>query len=313
MNKKYYIVIIILLLLIICVGTVTIWNGFKDDNAGETTTEPTSVQVLSCYDSTADSEGLTLTSGETDTSKNTAVSATGNSLASTKSGETTAAGSTGKTVSTTAGSTTGLNNEEIDEMPVPAVITIDEGSFSMTLVNRKYRIPENYSVKTAPSISGSEILLDERVAPYYQAMYKAAKADGITLTPCSGFRSYSRQKSNYENKINEYIAKGFSRAQSETLAARSIMPPGSSEHNLGLCMDIIVASSSAGFEKTKEYKWLTENAEEFGFILRYPADKTEITQVKFEPWHWRYVGTENARAINASGKCLEEYLGQSAK
>ena len=86
------------------------------------------------------------------------------------------------------------------------------------------------------------------------------------------------------------------------------MPPGSSEHNLGFCMDIVCVEE--WFEDTDEFKWLMQHADDYGFILRYPSDKENITKVIYEPWHWRYVGVEEAKKIKASGLCLEEYFGK---
>ena len=102
---------------------------------------------------------------------------------------------------------------------------------------------------------------------------------------------------------------GYSRVEATQMAATRILPPGTSEHNAGLAMDICVASTSANFEQTDEFAWLMENAADYGFILRYPEDKQDITKITYEPWHWRYVGVENAKAMKASGECLEEYLG----
>ena len=86
-----------------------------------------------------------------------------------------------------------------------------------------------------------------------------------------------------------------------------ILPPGTSEHNAGLAMDII--SQDVDFEKTKAFGWLQEHAQDYGFILRYPKDKEDITKITYEPGHWRYVGKEDAVKIKQSGVCLEEYLG----
>lgn len=195
-----------------------------------------------------------------------------------------------------------------DPLPVPAAVTITESNWNLVLVNLYYKMPDDYKVTLAPCIPGSDVKLDYRVAEYYEKMYNAAKADGITLTPYSGYRSKDRQNSNFNRKIDSYISQGYSPAQAKVLAAQSIMPPGCSEHNLGLAMDI--AGTDANFYKTAAYKWLMENAADYGFILRYPEDKVHITKVKYEPWHWRYVGVEAAKAMKASGQCLEEYLGK---
>lgn len=181
--------------------------------------------------------------------------------------------------------------------------------FTRILVNGDYQLPEGYKPTLAEAVKGTGVLLDYRVAPYYQAMYDAAKKDGITLTPVSGYRSVERQKTNFENKIQYYIDQGMDRKKATVEAATIIMLPGASEHNAGLAMDI--ASLSQSFENTDEFEWLSRNAADYGFILRYPKDeaKREITKVIYEPWHYRYVGVEAAQEITRKGITLEEYLG----
>lgn len=178
---------------------------------------------------------------------------------------------------------------------------------TLLLVNRNYILPQDYSPELAEAVKGSGVRMDARVAPYYQKMYDAAKADGITLTPLSGHRRISTQKTNFENKIQKYVNQGYSKAEATQMAAKIILPPGTSEHNAGIAMDII--SLDVEFEQTQAFRWLQENAADYGFILRYPKDKQDITEITYEPWHWRYVGVENAKKIKASGQCLEEYLG----
>lgn len=186
----------------------------------------------------------------------------------------------------------------------------DTASWQMICLNRNRYVGS--SVENSISLSyvaGSGEQMDSRAAAAYEKMYDAAAEDGIYLTPCSGYRSYSTQKRLYNEFVNEYLYQGYSREEAENLASKRRNPPGSSEHNIGICMDIICASSSANFQNTNAYAWLQNNAHNYGFILRYPEDKVDITGVKFEPWHWRYVGVENAASIKMSGKCLEEYLG----
>lgn len=94
--------------------------------------------------------------------------------------------------------------------------------------------------------------------------------------------------------------------EAEALTARSIGEPYKSEHNIGLAVDF--NDVNYAFENEKAFTWLMENAENYGFILRYPADKEDITKIKYEPWHWRYVGPEYAKEMNDLGFCLEEYI-----
>ncbi|MDD7193521.1 MAG: M15 family metallopeptidase [Oscillospiraceae bacterium] len=191
----------------------------------------------------------------------------------------------------------------------PAYANVSISDWKMLLVNRDYILPEDYEVKLAPSITSDpdSMQLDYRVAPHYNEMYLAALEDGIELTPVSGYRSLTRQRNNFERKIEKYIDEGYSRAEATRMAAKIILPPGTSEHNAGLAMDI--CSLYESFENSAEFKWLSENAADYGFILRYPKDKQDITKIIYEPWHWRYVGVEAAKAMKASGECFEEYLG----
>ena len=191
--------------------------------------------------------------------------------------------------------------------PVYANVDIEE--WNMILVNRDYILPEDYEVELTPSITDDpdSMKLDYRVAPHYNKMYLAALEDGIELTPVSGYRSVERQKRNFENKIQKYRDEGYSKVEATQMAATIILPPGTSEHNAGLAMDI--CSLYQSFDQTEEFAWLSENAADYGFILRYPEDKQDITKIIYEPWHWRYVGVEAAKEMKASGQCLEEYLG----
>ena len=214
------------------------------------------------------------------------------------------------TVATTATTTEKKTASVPAEVPGNVAYPSDTAAWKLICLNRNRYIGSDAENRISLSyVAGSEERMDSRAAAAYELMYAAAAKDGYYLTPCSGYRSYSTQKRLYYEFVNDYIAQGYNQTEAENLASRRRNPPGSSEHNVGICMDIICASSSAGFENTAEYAWLCENAADYGFILRYPADKTEITGVKYEPWHWRYVGIENAGAIKASGLCLEEYLG----
>ena len=188
----------------------------------------------------------------------------------------------------------------------PTIITIDDDNWNLTLVNTGYRIIDSYKPDLV-YVCGSSERLDKKIAEHYEAMYNAAKEDGVTLTPCSGYRSYDRQKNNYNNKVAYYEDLGYTKDEALEKAATIIMPPGSSEHNLGYAMDIVCVDE--WFEDTDEFNWLMENAQDYGFILRYPKDKKDITKVTYEPWHWRYVGVENAKKMKATGQVLEEYLG----
>lgn len=188
--------------------------------------------------------------------------------------------------------------------------TVTDCSFDTVVVNRNYRIPSSYEADLV-YVCGTSERLQTDVAKQYEAMYNAGLKDGVTLTPYSGYRSYSKQETIYQRKVEFYKGQGYSEDEAKIKAATIIMVPGSSEHNLGYAMDIVCVQES--FETTPEFKWLIENAADYGFILRYPKDKTDITMVIYEPWHWRFVGVEAAKAIKASGLTMEEYYGKSAQ
>lgn len=192
---------------------------------------------------------------------------------------------------------------------MPAYADMNKSEWNLILVNRDYILPDGYMPTLAPCITDDpdSLKLDYRVAPYYNEMYQAALEDGIELTPVSGYRSVERQTNNFENKIQKYINEGYSKTEATQMAATIILPPGTSEHNAGLAMDI--CSLYESFENTDEFEWLMENGADYGFILRYPEDKQDITKIIYEPWHWRYVGVKAAKEMKASGQCLEEYLG----
>lgn len=186
------------------------------------------------------------------------------------------------------------------------VVNPEQELWNLVVVNSGRKMPAGYKPQLA-EVCSSGVYMDYRVAPWYDKMYYAAKEDGITLVPYSGYRSYERQERNYNNLTDEYMGRyGISRQEAAEKAATVILPPGTSEHNLGLAMDICNTYDS--FATQKEYAWLVENAHKYGFILRYEAEKKPITGIVPEPWHWRYVGVEYAEKIKNSGLCLEEYL-----
>ena len=189
----------------------------------------------------------------------------------------------------------------------PVTVSPDGEHWELTLVNLQYRLPEDYKPTLQAAVEGSSVQLDARVAPFYAEMYAAAKADGCTLTPYSGYRTFARQQENFDRKVAYYVSQGLSEAEATAQTQTRILPAGASEHNMGFAMDIV--SASADFISTKEFSWLSAHAHEYGFILRYPENKTDITGVMYEPWHWRFVGKEAAAEMQKSGQCLEEYLG----
>ncbi|MBR5203485.1 MAG: M15 family metallopeptidase [Clostridia bacterium] len=184
---------------------------------------------------------------------------------------------------------------------------LNSENWATALINKKYPLGKMYSPTLSPVIEGSSVTADTRVSDAYKLMYADALKQNIVLTPYSAYCSYSRQQSNYENKVQAFILQGMTEDEARANAEKRIEPAGCSENGAGLSVDIV--SASAGFASTDEYKWLIENAHKYGFVLRYPEDKTDITGIIYQPWHWRYVGVEVANEMKSNNLCLEEYLG----
>ena len=137
------------------------------------------------------------------------------------------------------------------------------------------------------------------------------RAAGYQPVPCSGYRSPEEQEKIFDDKLREYRYLGYSEEDAEKETEKWIQLPGTSEHHTGLAMDIIDLDYQILDEaqnKTATQQWLMKHCYEYGFIVRYPDDKKDITHIQFESWHYRYVGKENAKKIHDSGLCLEEYL-----
>lgn len=183
----------------------------------------------------------------------------------------------------------------------------DAENWALAMIGVNYPLPDKYSPNLSEAVDGSSVKLDSRVATHYREMYNAAKQAGCILTPYSGYHTYSLQESTYTRKLNYYISQGYSEEQAAAETQKKTLPAGCSEHNAGLCMDIVSASSD--FVNTKEFQWLCDNAMNYGFVLRYPENKQEITGVNYQPWHWRFVGVEAAKEMTQNNQCLEEYLG----
>lgn len=183
----------------------------------------------------------------------------------------------------------------------------------MVLVNHTSKMPDDYTFDTKECGSATAVnkTLQTVACDAFLSMQKAAAADGVTVWMQSGYRSVKYQTSLYERKTKYYLDKGYDSATAKEKAAAVVNPPGYSEHNCGLAADLNSPEHTGldeGFEKTAAFRWLCEHAGDYGFILRYPKDAEDKTEIIYEPWHWRYVGVENAAKINASGLCFEEYI-----
>ena len=183
----------------------------------------------------------------------------------------------------------------------------------MVLVNHTSKMPDDYTFDTKECGSATAVnkTLQTVACDAFLEMQKAAADDGVTVWMQSGYRSVKYQTSLYERKTKYYLDKGYDNATAREKAAAVVNPPGYSEHNCGLAADLNSPEHTGldeGFEKTAAFRWLCEHAGDYGFILRYPKDAEDKTEIIYEPWHWRYVGVENAAKINASGLCFEDYI-----
>lgn len=193
-------------------------------------------------------------------------------------------------------------------------VTPDAQDF-LVLVNDSHRLSQDYAPPLA-AVPGSEKQLHTAAAAALTRMMAAAKAEGCPLHLVSGYRSVKYQQGLFSRKVQSYLNAGLPAAEAEAEAAKWVARPGASEHALGLAADLVCGDwylthddLTQEFETTAAFAWLCAHGAEYGFILRYPADKEAVTGVHYEPWHWRYVG-EAAGGIAASGLCLEEWLAR---
>ncbi|MBQ9534789.1 MAG: M15 family metallopeptidase [Clostridia bacterium] len=197
----------------------------------------------------------------------------------------------------------------LEEQPPEAESRASRSDWNLLLVNPWNALPAGFSVELESLGGGHSI--DKRAAGELNAMLAAARAEGLSPLIRSSYRTHSTQKTLYANKVSQYTSRGYSRKEAEARAGRIVALPGTSEHEAGLAVDIVAASYQTlneRQERTAEQQWLMANSYKYGFILRYPAGKSEITGIIYEPWHYRYVGAEAAKEIYERGLCLEEYL-----
>ena len=193
--------------------------------------------------------------------------------------------------------------------------TLDAEYENLLLVNADNPLPDSYDSDVRKDL----VTIDEQyrnnnyvtdihkdVYPYITAMVATAQKEGVNLRVWSPFRSYSIQNDLFLKQVERMKAQGYSGKEAEDKAATVVARPGTSEHNTGLCADFNMADDK--FENTKEYEWMVNNAEKFGFVMRYSAEKKPITGVIHESWHWRFVGINAAKEMNKLGYCLEEYV-----
>ena len=194
---------------------------------------------------------------------------------------------------------------------------LEDLPWNLRLVNRDHPLAADFAPSNLAELPDASWVephvnhrVDARIVEDLTAMLTAAEAAGTHPIICSSFRTYDYQENLFENRIEraerEEHLEGI---EAEEAAAFWVAPPGASEHQTGLAVDI----NADGIHSTgtQVYSWLSVHAWEYGFILRYPEGKTALTGTDYEPWHYRYVGKDAAKAIHDQGICLEEYLGVS--
>ena len=198
--------------------------------------------------------------------------------------------------------------EEVTTAPEPEVT---EAPWNLVLINPWNPLPEDY-VFELTTVTG-KYQVDSRCADALKAMLADCKAAGLTPYICSAYRTWDDQVYLFDKKVKSFTDKGYSEEDAKILAAKETAVPGTSEHQLGLAVDILCTSRpwlDEGQAQTETQKWLMANCHKYGFILRYPKGTTDITGIIYEPWHYRYVGVEIATEIMTRGITLEEYLGK---
>lgn len=186
-------------------------------------------------------------------------------------------------------------------------------NWAIALVNEGHPLDTSYVPAEMTEIE-SERSVDSRIADDLKQMLSDAKDAGLSMYVASAYRSYEKQREVFNNTMQDWISQGYSPLNAYDETKKSVAVPGTSEHATGLAVDIISSEYEALDDRqgdTEEQKWLMEHCWEYGFILRYPSDKSDVTNIVYEPWHYRYVGKEAAKEITEQNITLEEYvLGQ---
>lgn len=180
--------------------------------------------------------------------------------------------------------------------------------WNLILVNREHLLPRNFTVDLGQV---GDYLVDGRIVQPLSQMMQDAKAAGVDLQICSAYRSISKQTALFDAEVQDNQKMGYDSAKSEEIAELYTQTPGASEHHTGLALDIITPSYQtldSGFANTLAFQWLHIHAAEYGFVIRYPEGKQDVTGILYEPWHFRYVGVKEATEMTTQGECLEEYV-----
>ena len=208
----------------------------------------------------------------------------------------------------TASSSLASNSADSSAVKTVAAQEQQLHDWRLVLVNYSHKMPDNFQHVIVNELG---VEMDSRIIEPYKKMRDAAAKDNITLWISSGYRSPEKQQALFEQEINSYYQNGVTYADAITKAESSVAKAGYSEHNTGLALDLNGVREDFG--GTPASNWLQAHSAEYGFVLRYPADKQSITKIKYEPWHYRYVGVQHAKEMNRLHMCLEEYVDYFGK
>ena len=196
-------------------------------------------------------------------------------------------------------------------LPTPTPPNVDVNSWELRLIREEKPLGEDFVPESLTEIENGQ-KVDSRIAEPLKDLFGAARAAGYSVYFCSGYRDYATQHLIYfDNHVNIYMAQGMTEEEANAKAKLAVNYPGASEHQSGLCADVLESPD----QDMEPYiggsglmLWLEEHCAKYGFVIRYPADKTDVTGVEYEPWHLRYVGTTAAEYIMEHHMCLEEFL-----
>lgn len=297
-NNQIIVCIQFILILLIIGGLIMLYAHINSTKDNTPTTGDYSANASSEHTEkqTAIQAGAT-TATESSTKQPPSSSATGPTESSTQ------------TTTAVANPTTQAATEATTTAQETTTMAPEDTPWYLILVNPYHYMPEDYKIELA-NIGNARV--DARIAEPLKQMLADCKAAGLSPVINSSFRTHNDQIFLYNRKTNYYLNLGYDEAEAKRLAGTVIAVPGTSEHELGLAVDLTAYSYQVLDEKqenTAEQKWLMANCHKYGFILRYPNNKSDITHIIYEPWHYRYVGVEVATEIMTKGITLEEYLG----
>ena len=205
--------------------------------------------------------------------------------------------------------TTNIEEAEVIEEENKRDIDSHTSDWELLLVNKNHKVPQGYTVELEEVENVHQV--DKRMAESLKQMLSDARKEGLSPIICSSYRTNAKQQKLYNNKVREYKRWGCSSEEAEELASYWVAIPGTGEHETGLAVDIVSENYQILDEKQEQtdvQRWLIDNSYKYGFTLRYPTDKKDITMINYEPWHYRYVGIDNATYMKEHDMCLEEYI-----